>query len=113
MKKKKIKIHFLNLFILIFVIIFLGYIIFALFNHFNMEDDNTRIDTKIENKLVDKLEDLGYSKEAAEKIVINLDESIISKINKKYDKLEELSNVKYFHYENIDRYEKLIKENNT
>lgn len=103
MKRKRIKIYYGNLTILLLVIGFVGYGVYFVFNKFS---DN---DTKNE-KIVKKLADLGYSKEEAKDINNNLNEEDIKSIDKKYDRLDELAKIKYFHIENIDRYEELMNK---
>lgn len=110
MKRKKVKIHFGNLLLLLIVIGLLGYTTYYLYNYFSGDKDKpNEVDTKYENKLVKKLKSLGYTESETEKITVNLNEEIVNNIDKKYDNLAELSEVKYFHIENIDRYEELIK----
>lgn len=112
MKKRRVKINFGNLLLLLIVIGLLGYSVYYLYNYFddNGKDNPNEVDTKTENKMVKKLEDLGYTTSDAEKIIVNLDEDIINRIDKKYDNLAELSQIKYFHFDNIERYEELIKK---
>ena len=74
MKKKKVRINFGNLFIVIFIFAFIVYGILFLYHKLN--SDNT----------------------------LSLD--------KKYDNLDKLSSVKYFHIENIDRYEEYMNKEN-
>lgn len=110
MKKRRVKVNFGNLLLLLAVIGLLGYSTYYLYDYFSGSDEPTEIDTKQENKLVKKLKDLGYSTNDAEKIIVNLDEEIVNKIDKKYDNLALLSEIKYFKIENIDRYEALIEK---
>ena len=111
MKKKRVKVHFGNLLILLIVIGVLVYGGFYMYNRFKSDGTDNKIDTKEENELVKKLKDLGYESDDAKNIVLNLKEEDVKNISKKYDNLAQLSKIKYFHLENIDRYEQLMKDN--
>ncbi len=105
-KKKKVKINFGNLFILV-IIIGLGiYGIKTLYLKFNddKKENNNTLNKSETNDLIDKLVNIGYSKKESEEIINNLDKSVIENINKKYEYLNEFSKIKYFHIENIERY---------
>lgn len=108
MKRKKVKIHFGNLVILLIVIGILIYGVFYMYNRFNNSNKNDVVNNKNENKLIKSLKSLGYNEKEAEIIESNLKEEDINKLDKKYDRLDEMVQIKYFHIENLDRYEKLI-----
>lgn len=110
MKRKKIKINYKNLFILLIVLGLISYGVYFTYN--KLTNNDTKIEEKEENKTIKKLTSLGYSKNDAEIIISNMKDSDINKIDKKYDNLAEYSKVKYFHIENIDRYNKLKEKNN-
>lgn len=59
----------------------------------------------------DNLVKLGYSKRESKTIRKNLSKDEIKKIDKYYENFVEYSNVKYFHIENIDRYDKMKETN--
>lgn len=105
-KKKRVKVHFGNLIILIIIIGIGIFGIKTLYKQLNSDDtNNTNIENKIESDSIkDKLVNLGYSKSESEEIINNLDKEEIEKIDKKYDYLVEFSKIKYFHIENIERY---------
>ena len=98
---KKVKVHWGNLILLIIIILLF---IFAGLYLYNKLSNNGSEDVKEEKTELKKLLDLGYTKSDAEEISKNLDKTIIDKIDKKYDNLALYSKVKYFHIENIDRY---------
>lgn len=105
-RKKRVKVHFGNLIILIIIIGIGIFGIKVLYKQLNSDDtNNTNIENKIESDPIkDKLVNLGYSKSESEEIINNLDKEEIEKIDKKYDYLVEFSKIKYFHIENIERY---------
>lgn len=109
MKKKKIKIHFGNLLILIVIIGLLGYTAYFAYNKLINNTNNT--EEKEENEIIKQLTKLGYSEYEAEIIENNMKKEEIDKINKKYNNLAEYSKIKYFHIENIDRYNNLKEKN--
>lgn len=98
---KKVKVHWGNLILLIIIILLF---VFAGLYLYNKLSNNGSEDVKEEKTELKKLLDLGYTKSDAEEISKNLDKTIIDKIDKKYDNLALYSKVKYFHIENIDRY---------
>lgn len=106
--RKKVKIHYGNLFILI---VFLGAICFGGYFILNNYVFNDNPSENTDSEVIKHLTEIGYSKNDASVIESNMSKEDVKKINKKYDNLAELSSVKYFHIENIDRYENLIKEN--
>ncbi len=115
MKKKKVVIHFGNLIIVLLVIAILGVGVYYMYNKLNDKSDTPSINngnSVKDSKVIKKLTDLGYSKSDAEEISTNLEEEIINKIDKKYNNLVEYSKIKYFHIENIDRYDKLMEDEN-
>lgn len=107
-RKKKVKIHFGNLFL---VVIVLGVIIYGGFyihKNFLSKDSITNISSNSDNKKSNKkLKSLGYSDDDIEIIEKNLSSDVIESINEKYDDLASFSKSKYFHIENIDRYQNL------
>lgn len=105
-KKKRVKVHFGNLIILIIIIGIGIFGIKTLYKQLNTDDtNNTNSENKFESDPIkDKLVNLGYSKSESEEIINNLDKEEIEKIDKKYDYLVEFSKIKYFHIENIERY---------
>lgn len=108
MRRKKVKIHYGNLFILI---LFVGIVCmggYFLMDHFIFNNTSSE---KSDSEVIKTLTNLGYSKNDASKIESNLSKDDVNKIDKKYDNLALLSSVKYFHIENIERYEKLMSEN--
>ena len=110
MKKKRIKINYGNLFLLIVVIGFIAFGVVYLSHRLNNNDDtnttNNTTNTKKEtNEVVSHLEKLGYKEDEITNISKNLSKEDIMKIDKKYSHLSELSNIKYFHIENLERYE--------
>ena len=86
-----------------------------MFNKLNNNDNGVNNGTNEVNEKADvkKLTKLGYSKSDAETLINNLDKSTIDKIDKKYDNLVEYSKVKYFHIENIDRYDSYKDKNSS
>lgn len=104
MKRKKIKIHYGNLFLVICLVVLLGGGIYFLYNQFNDNDEKIENNS---NEEKDFLSDLGYSKSEIKAIRDNLNDEEISKIDKKYENLSDYVKVKYFHIENIDRYDAL------
>ena len=116
MKKKKVRINFGNLFIVIFIFAFIVYGILFLYHKLNSDNttnDKNNNDIKSEVTSTDKkLESLGYSKKERETISNNLSSDVILSLDKKYDNLDKLSSVKYFHIENIDRYEEYMNKEN-
>lgn len=111
MKKKKIKINYGNLFLLIVVIGFIAFGVVYLNHRLNNSDADTKTPTnttntkKETNEIVSHLEKLGYKEVEISNISKNLSKEDIMKIEKKYSHLSELSNIKYFHIENLERYE--------
>ncbi len=105
-KKKKVKVHFGNLIVLIIIIGIGIFGIKTLYKQLNTDDtNNTNSENKFESDPIkDKLVNLGYSKSESEEIINNLDKEEIEKIDKQYDYLVEFSKIKYFHIENIERY---------
>lgn len=116
MKKKKVRINFGNLFIVIVIFAFIVYGILFLYHKLNSDNttnDKNNNDIKSEVTSTDKkLESLGYSKKERETISNNLSSEVILSLDKKYDNLDKLSSVKYFHIENIDRYEEYMNKEN-
>lgn len=107
-RKKRIRINYGNLFILLIFIFGLIYCGNYIFNKLYKDDNN--IDNK--NEVTTKLESLGYSSNEIEIISKNLSKENILTLNKKYENLAEYSKVKYFHIENIERYDKLNASTN-
>ncbi len=114
MRKKRVKVNFGNLLIFIVVIGLFTYGGIYVYNNFisddtgNSNDKNSILNNNNEDKKVNKkLKELGYSNNDIEKLENNLSSEDIDKINEKYDNLVELSSVKYFHIENIERYQNL------
>lgn len=107
-RKKRIRINFGNLFLLIIFIFILIYAGNFIYN--KLYGNNETIKSK--NEITEKLEDLGYTKDDIKVISENLNKDIIISLNKKYDNLAEYSKVKYFHIENIERYNKLDEKTN-
>lgn len=105
-KKKRVKVHFGNLIVLIIIIGIGIFGIKTLYKQLNTDDtNNTNSENKFESDPIkDKLVNLGYSKSESKEIINNLDKEEIEKIDKKYDYLVEFSKIKYFHIENIERY---------
>lgn len=119
MKKKKIKINYGNLFLLIVIIGFIAFGVVYLSHRLNNSDADTKTPTnttntkKETNEIVSHLEKLGYKEVEISNISKNLSKEDIMKIEKKYSHLSELSNIKYFHIENLERYENYFsKESN-
>lgn len=119
MKKKKIKINYGNLFLLIVIIGFIAFGVVYLNHRLNYSDEDTKTPTNTTNtkketdEVVRHLEKLGYTKDEISNISKNLSKQDVMKINKKYSHLSELSNIKYFHIENLERYENYFsKESN-
>ncbi len=111
MRRRKIKVHYGNLFILI---AFVGIVCFGgyfLMDHFVFNKD--KISENKDDETIKHLVDLGYSKSDASKIQSNLSKDDVNKITQKYDNLVEFSQVKYFHIDNIDRYNALKTKNNS
>ena len=106
-KKKKVKVNFGNIFILLLVVCLGVFGIKSLYKFLNNDKEintnNTDTGkTKEEDDVIkDKLTELGYSKEESITIKSNMSNEEINKIDKKYDYLSEFSKVKYFHIENI------------
>lgn len=98
---KKVKVHWGNLILLIIIILLFIFAGLYLYNKLNNKGNN---EVKEEITELKKLLDLGYTKSDAEEISKNLDKTTLNKIVKKYDNLAEYSKIKYFHIENIDRY---------
>ena len=113
-KRKKVKINFGNIIILLIVICLGVFGITKLTKYLNTNNNNSEeTDNKKENDTTtDKLIELGYTKEESDTIRNNLTDEVINKIDKKYDYLSEFSKVKYFHIENIDRYITYKNKNN-
>jgi D-alanyl-D-alanine carboxypeptidase len=111
MKRKRVKIHFGNLLFLLLIIGVLSYGTYYMYNKFKSDDvkESGNVNNKNENKLIKELKKLGYSDEEAQTIENNMKEEDILSLDKKYEKLDELVKVKYFHIENLSRYEKLLK----
>ena len=109
MKRKKIKINYGNLLLLIIVIVALS---FGVYYVYNILTDNTKTEEKTDNEIINKLTNLGYSKNDATKIESNMKKEEILKIDKYYENLAEYSKVKYFHIENIERYNTYKEKNN-
>lgn len=104
---KRVKVHWGNLILLIIIILLFIYAGLYLYSKLNNAGNNVKGD----NLEVSRLVKLGYSKSDSEEIIKNLDKSIVEKIDKKYDNLAEYSKVKYFHIENIDRYNSYKSKN--
>lgn len=111
MKKTKIKINYGNLLLLIIIISALSIGIYYTYNILT-SDNNKKTETKTENETIKKLTKLGYSKTEAKTIESNMKENEINKITKYYENLTDFSKIKYFHIENIDRYNLLKEKNN-
>ena len=114
-RKKNVKVHWGNLFLLLVVILVFIFGGLYLYNKLNNNDNGVNNGTNEVNEKADdkKLTKLGYSKSDAETLLNNLDKSTIDKIDKKYDNLVEYSKVKYFHIENIDRYDSYKDKNSS
>lgn len=112
-RKKNVKVHWGNLFLLFIVILVFIYGGLYLFNKLNNNGVNNGTNEVNEKADVKKLTKLGYSKSDTETLLNNLDKSTIDKIDKKYDNLVEYSKVKYFHIENIDRYDSYKDKNSS
>ena len=115
MKRRKVKIHFGNLILIVFVVGLFAYGVFYVYKNFisdnssdgssdSMVDNNNN---KGDSKVNKKLKELGYSNSDIEKIEKNLSSDDLEKIDELYDDLASLSSVKYFHIENIERYQTL------
>lgn len=111
MKKKKVRINFGNLFIVIFIFAFIVYGILFLYHKLNSDNttnDKNNNDIKSEVTSTDKkLESLGYTKKERETISNNLSSDVILSLDKKYDNLDKLSSVKYFHIYQCSLYENI------
>lgn len=112
-RKKNVKVHWGNLLLLLIVILVFIFGGLYLSNKLNNNDVNNGTNEVNEKADVKKLTKLGYSKSDAETLLNNLDKSTIDKIDKKYDNLVEYSKVKYFHIENIDRYDSYKDKNSS
>lgn len=110
MKRKKIKINYGNLLLLLIVIATLGIGTYYVYNILT-SNENTKTEKKSNNETITKLIKLGYSKEESEEIESNMKENI-DKIDKYYENLSAFSKIKYFHIENIERYNALKEKNN-
>lgn len=112
MKKRNVKVHFGNLILVIFVIGIFAYGGFYVYKNFLSDEENVgsnpvESNNKVDSKVNKKLKDLGYSNSDIEIIEKNLSSDVIDKIEEKYDDLASFSSVKYFHIENIERYQTL------
>lgn len=112
MKKRNIKVHFGNLILVIFVIGIFAYGGFYVYKNFLSDEENVgsnpvESNNKVDSKVNKKLKELGYSNSDIEIIEKNLSSDVIDKIEEKYDDLASFSSVKYFHIENIERYQTL------
>lgn len=113
MRKRKVKVHLGNLILVIVVIgvfVYGGIYVYKNFLSDGSKDGNNSVvdnKGKDDTKVNKKLKELGYSNDDIEKIEKNLSSDVIDKINEKYDDLASLSSVKYFHIENIERYQNL------
>jgi len=108
-RRKKVKVNFGNLFLLIAIIVILGGITYYLYDNLVSNDKNQEEQDKISNK---ELVDLGYSKKEIEVITDKLSEEDVLKIDKKYEFLSEFAKLKFFHIENMERYENLKSDSN-
>lgn len=113
MRKRKVKVHLGNLILVVLVIGLFTYGGIYVYENFLSDDskdgNNSIVDNKgnDDDKVNKKLKELGYSNSDIAKIEKNLSSDVIDKINEKYDDLASFSSVKYFHIENIDRYQNL------
>lgn len=112
MKKRNVKVHFGNLILVIFVIGIFAYRGFYVYKNFLSDEENVgsnpvESNNKVDSKVNKKLKELGYSNSDIEIIEKNLSSDVIDKIEEKYDDLASFSSVKYFHIENIERYQTL------
>lgn len=112
MKKRNVKVHFGNLILVIFVIGIFAYGGFYVYKNFLSDEENVgsnpvESNNKVDSKVNKKLKELGYSNSDIEIIEKNLSSDVIDKIEEKYDDLASFSSVKYFHIENIERYQTL------
>ncbi len=112
MKRKKVKIYYGNLFLLIGFVLILVICVIFLFKRLNLNNSDSKKESDTNNykEVESHLLELGYNEKEAEVIVDNMSESDIMEMDKKYDKLSEYVTKKYFHIENMDRYLSLDKE---
>lgn len=88
MKKKKIKINYGNLFLLIVIIGFIAFGVVYLSHRLNYSNEDTKTPTNTTNtkketdEVVSHLENLGYTKDEISNISKNLSKEDIMKINK-------------------------------
>lgn len=111
MKRRKVKVNFGNLLLVIFVLGLFAYGGFYVYKNF-LSDDSSNSNSSIKDnnnvsKVNKKLKDLGYSNDDIKKIENNLSSDVIESLDVKYDDLADLSSVKFFHIENLDRYQNL------
>ncbi len=112
-RRKKVRVNFKNLFILIcfvLVLVFLGMLIFKKFTSSENDSKDNGKTSEVKDEVKEHLSSLGYSKSDIKVISSNMSEEDIMSIDKKYDYLVDYLGVKYFHFENIDRYDKLMEE---
>lgn len=105
MRRKKVRINYGNLFLLIIVIGFIAFGVVYLNHRLNGNTITNGDTTKEESKEVTYLKKLGYTCDDAKEISKNLSSDNIMNLDKMYKHLSELSSIKYFHIENLDRYE--------
>lgn len=106
-RKRKIKIHYGNLFLFLIVLGLLTYGIYYLYDHFKEEPvDNNKINTNHteKSKSYKHLDKLGYSEKDINIIISNMNEEDILNINTKDEDLTLFVSDKYFHLENLERY---------
>lgn len=110
MKRRKVKVNFGNLLLVIFVLGLFAYGGFYVYKNF-LSDDSSNSNSSFKDnnvsKVNKKLKDLGYSNDDIKKIENNLSSDAIESLDVKYDDLANLSSVKFFHIENLDRYQNL------
>lgn len=111
MKRRKVKVNFGNLLLVIFVLGLFAYGGFYVYKNF-LSDDSSNSNSSFKDnnnvsKVNKKLKDLGYSNDDIKKIENNLSSDAIESLDVKYDDLADLSSVKFFHIENLDRYQNL------
>lgn len=109
MKRKRIKINYGNLCLLLIIIFALTFI--SYYTYKIISNDETKTEEKTEKKEESKLSKLGFNKNEIKKIETNMKKEEIEKIDKYNKNLAEYSEVKYFHLENIERYDNLKEKN--
>ncbi len=115
-RRKRVKVNYKNLFILIFVVAVLCFLVFLIFKKFNTSDSDNKNDNNksnvVSDEVKDHLKDLGYSNSDIEVINSKVKKDDILSMENKNDNLVKYLGVKYFHIENIDRYDKYMDEEN-